>query len=32
LGITTNHIFIWLRSNAPPRVIPPGYKPSLWGD
>jgi hypothetical protein len=32
LGMTTNHTFIWLRSNAPPRVIPPGYKPPFWGD
>jgi hypothetical protein len=32
LAMTTNQIFIWLRSNAPPKIIPPGYELPLWGD
>jgi hypothetical protein len=31
LAMTTDQVFIWLGSNAPPKVIPPGYKPPFFG-
>jgi hypothetical protein len=31
LAITTDHLFIWLGTNVPPKLIPPGYKPPLFG-
>jgi hypothetical protein len=31
LGMTSNLTFIWLASKGPPKIIPPGYKPPLFG-